>query len=393
MTRRETMPKAQCPPYAALMDRGLVATAWIAVMVTLAIAPAAWSQRDDAQAPQTPASASDRALVAGICDLPPYSFQQPNGQWDGMAVQLWTIAAKQSGLRFEWRPLSLDELHDALESGAVDVAVTGLPLDSSRAKRFAFSQPFESSAIVIATRSAGAGGFLEGLRHIATNEILIWLVVLIAALLSAAVMIALLEQRRNPHFPGGVRGIGEGIWWSITTFSTVGYGDRVPITRAGRITAGAWMLVAFALMTILSGLIASSLTVGRLNPVVQSPEDLRQHETGALDRGVAAPLLRSIGVRRLHTFPDAESGLLALRDRQIDAFVADSTVLHFLLRQRRFDSLIVLPGSLERVFVALGYTRSLPLATREAIDQSILEAVEDPQWNAYLERLLGASDD
>lgn len=367
-------------PYAARMQRRLVAMAWIAILG--AIAPV-FGQT-------TPGHAGDRTLVAGICELPPFSFKLPNGDWDGMAVQVWSIAAKSLGLRFEWRELSLDDLYQALEAGTIDIAVTGVPVDSSRARRFNFSQPFESSAVVIATRSAGQGGFVDGLRRLATSEILIWLALLIGAMVAAAITIAILEHRRNPHFPKGIRGIGEGLWWSVTTFSTVGYGDRVPITRSGRAIAAVWMLVAFALMTILSGLIASSLTVGRLNPVVQSAEDLRLHAIGALDRGMAAPLLRAMGVHRLETFPSAEAGLRALRKGQIQAFVGDSVVLRFMLRQRRFESLIILPGALERNFIALGLSRAIQGPLRDSINEAVLEAVESPAWADYLEHLLGA---
>ena len=37
--------------------------------------------------------------------------------------------------------------------------------------------------------------------------------------------------------PGTITSIGTGLWWSLQTVTTVGYGDVVPASVAGRATA------------------------------------------------------------------------------------------------------------------------------------------------------------
>jgi voltage-gated potassium channel len=44
----------------------------------------------------------------------------------------------------------------------------------------------------------------------------------------------------------------DGIWWSVTTVTTVGYGDEVPKTTAGRAIAIALMLVGIGFVAILT---------------------------------------------------------------------------------------------------------------------------------------------
>ena len=34
--------------------------------------------------------------------------------------------------------------------------------------------------------------------------------------------------------PDGIHSFGEGLWWSLVTITTVGYGDVTPVTAAGR---------------------------------------------------------------------------------------------------------------------------------------------------------------
>ena len=49
-------------------------------------------------------------------------------------------------------------------------------------------------------------------------------------------------------------GIGDRMWFALVTMTTVGYGDRAPVTASGRVVSGLWMLIA--LVT------TSSLTAG-----------------------------------------------------------------------------------------------------------------------------------
>jgi voltage-gated potassium channel len=51
----------------------------------------------------------------------------------------------------------------------------------------------------------------------------------------------------------------DALWWSIVTVTTVGYGDRVPITDSGRILATLLMTFGVALVSVLTSYVTSSL--------------------------------------------------------------------------------------------------------------------------------------
>ena len=46
-------------------------------------------------------------------------------------------------------------------------------------------------------------------------------------------------------------------WWTLTTLTTVGYGDRYPVTGEGRLVAATLMIGGIALLGVVTGLIAS----------------------------------------------------------------------------------------------------------------------------------------
>ena len=56
----------------------------------------------------------------------------------------------------------------------------------------------------------------------------------------------------------------DGIWWSLVTITTVGYGDKFPLSVAGRIFAMLLMLSGIALTTLISGTIASIFVERRI---------------------------------------------------------------------------------------------------------------------------------
>lgn len=54
-----------------------------------------------------------------------------------------------------------------------------------------------------------------------------------------------------------IQGPDDALWWSIVTMTTVGYGDRIPVTLEGRFVAVLLMVAGVALFATFTGLVAS----------------------------------------------------------------------------------------------------------------------------------------
>lgn len=68
--------------------------------------------------------------------------------------------------------------------------------------------------------------------------------------------LAMLDAER--HAAGAnIRSYGNAAWWAISTISTVGYGDRYPVTGEGRLVAAALMLAGIALLGVVTAAVAS----------------------------------------------------------------------------------------------------------------------------------------
>ena len=78
---------------------------------------------------------------------------------------------------------------------------------------------------------------------------------LLSLLLIVAGSIAILEFE---HVPGAnIVSADDAVWWAIVTLTTVGYGDRFPITPEGRIVAALLMTAGIGLFGTFSGFVAS----------------------------------------------------------------------------------------------------------------------------------------
>jgi voltage-gated potassium channel len=73
--------------------------------------------------------------------------------------------------------------------------------------------------------------------------------------------------------PGTFPNIWLGMWWAIQTVTTVGYGDVVPGSTAGKVIATILMLGGLSLFAVVTGAITSAFVAERQRDARSSEED------------------------------------------------------------------------------------------------------------------------
>ncbi|WP_136609697.1 ion channel [Sinomonas albida] len=79
-----------------------------------------------------------------------------------------------------------------------------------------------------------------------------------AALLVYCGALATLDAEQNEP-QANIHSFADALWWALTTMTTVGYGDRYPVTGLGRLAAAGLMLSGIAVLGVVTATIASWL--------------------------------------------------------------------------------------------------------------------------------------
>ena len=103
--------------------------------------------------------------------------------------------------------------------------------------------------------------YVERRNLLATLMSLLILLVIFSSLLFAV------ESQAQPEV---FKSIPHAMWWGITTLTTVGYGDMVPVTLLGRTIAASTMLIGIAMVAIPAGIIASGFIDEMRNEAILS---------------------------------------------------------------------------------------------------------------------------
>jgi voltage-gated potassium channel len=82
--------------------------------------------------------------------------------------------------------------------------------------------------------------------------------------------------------------LGQALWWSLQTVTTVGYGDIVPQSARGQFIGGVVMLIGIAASAVLTALITSALFETVLRRQRADEEAGLQKQLEAVEKQLAA---------------------------------------------------------------------------------------------------------
>lgn len=97
--------------------------------------------------------------------------------------------------------------------------------------------------------------------------------------------LAMLDAERDAH-GANITSYGDALWWAATTVTTVGYGDRYPVTGIGRMIAVALMVCGIALIGVVTAAVATWL-VQRVAEVEAAAQVATRRDIEALSAQVA----------------------------------------------------------------------------------------------------------
>ncbi len=331
--------------------------------------------------PEPPSAANGQEGAArpvvrvGVEIAPPFVLQTDDGRWAGISIALWERIADDLGVEYVLYEDGEVDLVDLVEAGRVDIGIGALVATAQAEDRVDFTHPYLTAGLAIATRRQAepASEVWRALVLFFSPKVLQATFTILAVVAFVGFGIWLLERRRRPS-ERSIVSLEDGFWWSVVTMTTVGYGDKTPDTRIGRMVAAGWMLLSLAMLSMFTAVLASAFTAAELKKV-RGPEDLRYVEVGTVRASTASGYLQRHAID-YRPYPFLLHTLRALRRGEVDAVVFEAATLRYMIDDHHWRDISVEGQGLEPLL----YCFALPDGSnlREPVNQAILRLA--PSW-------------
>ncbi|MDJ0555397.1 MAG: transporter substrate-binding domain-containing protein [Microcoleaceae cyanobacterium MO_207.B10] len=326
--------------------------------------------------------AKAQKLRVGVAGSPPFTIHHnstDSNNSEGISIEIWEELAASEKLEYELiTKYSTAEAINEVIRGELDVVIGPISITSGRLQKVTFTQPFflaNIGLLVAGERPTLWSRFQPffGLAFISSVGLLIILIFLVANLLWLA------ERRRNTEqFPKDYfHGVANGMWFALVTLTTVGYGDRAPITKTGRIIAGVWMIVTMVTISSLTAGITTTLTLALSNQTVlefQNPEDIKNARISVV-AGTTGEKWAQHYEARIILSETLDEAIQNLKDDRVDGVVFDVPALQYYLRQNPTENLKISPVSFATEHYGFVLSQNTPF--REKFNIKILEMQEN----------------
>jgi len=155
---------------------------------------------------------------------------------------------------------------------------------------------FRVVRVVRLLRAEGRDDFIAELvtqRATATFLFTIFLVLVVVELAGTTIFWV---ESRDPT--ANIKTASDAIWWGLVTITTVGYGDRYPVTGGGRVIGVLLLFAGIGLFSVLTGFIANAFLTPRRRPLMRRQSDDPRFAIEAVRELLAEQEQRNEEIRR-----------------------------------------------------------------------------------------------
>ncbi len=190
-----------------------------------------------------------------------YHQANPNAL-DKISVDVWSTAAKILDINYLLIPMTdLNKAIDALKNHQAEIVVGALQ-PKLQDLNITYLNTYIPSNLGVLVNTYTKLNPLEKIWYLLKAFVGVSFAILILYMLTFSVLIWLVERKgRQATFPrDAMHGIACAFWFTVTTFTTLGYGDYTPKTKLGRSITIIWIFMSLILGSTFIATMSSEVT-------------------------------------------------------------------------------------------------------------------------------------
>ena len=329
-------------------------------------------------------------LHVGTKITPPFAMKNKKGDWEGISIELWKQIAKNLNLTYTFvEKEDIAHLLSSVEDNTLDVGIAAITITAPRETKFDFSHSYYITGLGIAIPKKEGNAWMAVLRALFSFKMFLIVSVLAFILFIIGTVTWLIERKKNPEnfHPTPIKGIASGIWWAAVTMTTVGYGDMTPKTIGGRLVALFWMFASMLLVSSVIAIVASTLTLAKLEPIVSGPNDLAKVKSATIQDSISETYLKDRRLRSAY-YNSVYAGLEAVQRGEVETMIYDEPLLKYIIKEHFNNTLMVVDSIFENQNYAIAFPEKSIL--RESVNRELLQIIHSKAWQNIIKKYLGS---
>ncbi|WOH38374.1 transporter substrate-binding domain-containing protein [Thalassotalea fonticola] len=333
--------------------------------------------------------ASQQVLRIGTMHSPPFAIKNSDNSWSGISIELWREIAIELNIKYEFEERPLPELLNGVQQKELDAVIAAITITEEREPLMDFTHPHHTTGFAIATKSDQESNiWLSTFKQLFSLQFIQVVGSLFLLLFLVGWLMWLVEHKHKSKCEDShtIQHVNEGFWWAAATMTTVGYGDKTPLTKVGRAIGVIWMFTALMIVASFIAAFSSILTVQKINTNIKHLQDLNNLRVATLTGSTSATFLRNNGYM-IKAYPNVRDGLQGIVEGKVDAMVYDAPLLQYFIQTEFKGQIEISAATFERQDYGFALAQGSEL--REPLNRVLLRIVRNDSWREKLEKYLG----